>query len=342
MLIIFTGAGSADFRRFIDKFYDSSHGSKKHQGADSRLSSGGPGHKFLGKVWEWVTKHSDIRITHNNQHCLYSLSDFEAAELQDATPTRVVSATGQHDHASSVTPTIAPASSLLGLRDALRQRLSSEGHDLKTSTMIRKASSFLATGVQHEAGRASIISQGIAVSRLPRKMPVSSDVEGSIFDEPSSTTAGPRLHASQNRVWQALTGHSIDLKKVPNMEFILLSIIAAHGPEGVTQPELVRISNQDKRSVPHRTAELARKGYIAKSSVQAKGARTSLCVHTKFVSPNHFLTSSAVDDVFQKGTFVTSGFVQLLYNKLKDAGIVPTREIRTRLVSGLHDSNGYR
>jgi hypothetical protein len=171
------------------------------------------------------------------------------------------------------------------------------------------------------------------VSRLPRTLPISSDVDGIIFDKPLSAAAMPRLHASQNRVWQALTGHSIDLKKVPNMEFILLSIIAAHGPEGVTQPELARISGQDKRSVPHRTGELARKGYIIKSTVQANGSRTSLCVHIKFLSHNHFLTSSKVEDVFQKGTFVVSGFVQLLYDKLKNAGIVPTREVRTRLVS---------
>jgi hypothetical protein len=121
------------------------------------------------------------------------------------------------------------------------------------------------------------------------------------------------------------------------MEFTLLSIIAAHGVNGITQPELTRLSNQDKRSVPHRTNELARKGYIVKQSVQAGKTRTSLCVHTKFVSQNHFLSSGAVEDVFQEGTFVLAGFVQLLYNKLKDAGVVPTREIRKRLVSGRSD-----
>jgi hypothetical protein len=312
----------------VNKFYDP-HYDPKSKGEDSHSTFRGFGRDFLEKVWEWVTKHSDIRITHNNQQCAYSLSDFEAAESQNATTAIVAPTTQQRDHASPAHSKTAPASALLSLRDALRQRLSSEEHDWKTSDPTRQAS----PDIQAEAGRLFSVSPGIAVRRLPRSMPVTSDVDCNIFDEPSSDAAVPRLHASQNRVWQALTGHSIDLKKVPNMEFILLSIIAAHGPEGVTQPELRRISKQDKRSVPHRTSELARKGYIVKGGVQAIGSRTSLCVHTKFVSHDHFLTSSAVEDVFQKGTFVASGFVRLLYDKLKDAGIVPTREIRTRLVS---------
>lgn len=169
--------------------------------------------------------------------------------------------------------------------------------------------------------------------RPARKLPIDTEVLGNVFDELPSTTTAPRLYASQNRVWQALTGHSIDLKRVPSMEFVLLSIIAAHGSNGITQPELTRLSNQDKRSVPHRTDELARKGYIIKESVQSGRIRTSLCIHTKFMSQTHFVSSGAMEDVFQEGTFVLSGFVQLLYNKLKDAGVVPTREIRTRLVS---------
>jgi hypothetical protein len=173
----------------------------------------------------------------------------------------------------------------------------------------------------------------LTAPRQPRQAPHEGDIVGAVFDDPTSTTQAPRLYASQNRIWQALTGHSIDLKKVPTMEFALLSIIAANGANGITQPDLVHFSGQDKRSVPHRTDELARKGYIVKNPVQAGKARTSLCVHTKFLTDNHFTSSGIVQDVFQEGTFVASGFMQLLYNKLKDAGVVPTREIRKRLVS---------
>jgi transcription factor C subunit 3 len=155
-----------------------------------------------------------------------------------------------------------------------------------------------------------------------------------VFDEPSSSISAPRLYASQSRVWQALTGHGIDLKKVPSMEFVLLSLIAARGAAGITQPELITISGQDKRSVPHRTDELARKNYITKISVQSNKMRTSLCIHTKFVSQNTFIESSAVEDVYQEdGTFVVRNFAQLLYNKVGEGGVVPTRSIREKLVS---------
>lgn len=155
-----------------------------------------------------------------------------------------------------------------------------------------------------------------------------------VFDEPNSSTTAPRLYTSQGRVWQALTGHGIDLKKVPSMEFVLLSLIAARGATGITQPELIALSGQDKRSVPHRTDELARKNYISKYPVQSNKMRTSLCIHTKFVSQNAFIESSAVEDVYQEdGTFVVRSFPHLLYNKVGEGGIVPTRSIREKLVS---------
>jgi hypothetical protein len=205
----------------------------------------------------------------------------------------------------------------------LRKRLSSENVKTKFTSQNFKDSVNERSASQHS----------LAASRPPRQAPHDGDVVGAVFDDPTSTTQAPRLYASQNRIWQALTGHSIDLKKVPTMEFALLSIIAANGANGITQPDLVHFSGQDKRSVPHRTDELARKGYIVKNPVQAGKARTSLCVHTKFLTDNHFTSSGIVQDVFQEGTFVASGFMQLLYNKLKDAGVVPSREIRTRLVS---------
>lgn len=117
------------------------------------------------------------------------------------------------------------------------------------------------------------------------------------------------------------------------MEFVLLSLIAARGAEGITQPDLTALSGQDKRSVPHRTDELARKGYIAKNPVHAGKTRTSLCVHKKFVTNDHFTQSNTVQDVFQPQRFVLPGFAKLLWDKLKDAGVVPTRDIRKRLVS---------
>jgi hypothetical protein len=275
-------------------------------------------------LWKWVTTHSDIRIIHNGQVYHYSLTEFETAEQPEATrPLLAPPNTSSSDSASLAVQIVQPAESLLALRTTLRQRLSAEGQS------ARAASQAPGNDVEERA----VETRNVTTLRQPRKLPDGGEINRAVFDDPTSTTQAPRLYASQNRIWQALTGHSIDLKKVPTMEFALLSIIAANGANGITQPDLTQFSGQDKRSVPHRTDELARKGYIVKNPVQAGKARTSLCVHTKFVSETHFTSSGAVQDVFQEGTFVASGFMQLLYNRLKDAGVVPTREIRKRLVS---------
>ena len=215
-----------------------------------------------------------------------------------------------------------PSKTLSGLREALRQRIhGEEGGPRIPSSLPNQVIASLSAG------------------RSPRSEVEAPQTTTAIFDEPNSSVTAPRLYTSQNRVWQALTGHGIDLKKVPSMEFVLLSLIAARGAAGITQPELIAISGQDKRSVPHRTDELARKNYISKYPVQSNKMRTSLCIHTKFVSQNAFIESSAVEDVYQDdGTFVVRSFAQLLYNKVGEGGIVPTRTIRQKLVSVLRKS----
>ena len=247
---------------------------------------------------------------------------------------------------SNITATVpvkpGPAKSLLALRDAVRQRLSKEGYGpnatVQTAASNQDASTTNNT-VDRERSSAALPHN---VRRVPRVLPNTTNDVGTDFDDPPADITAPRLFASQNRIWQALTGHGVDLKKVPAMEFILLSIIASHGAAGVTQPDLTVMSKQDKRSVPHRTDELCRKGYIEKRPVQSGKLRTSLCVHKKFVSDDHFLTSGKVEDVFQYKKFVLSGFVHLLYNTLKDAGVVPTRDIRKRLVSRVPKHTQYR
>lgn len=167
-----------------------------------------------------------------------------------------------------------------------------------------------------------------------RKVPKGIRLTEPLFDDPSASTTAPRLYASQNRTWHAIAGHSIDLKRLPSMEFALLSIIAAQGSSGIAQPDLVRVSGQDKRSVPHRTDELAKKGYIEKQPVQARKIRTSLCVHKRFVQEGHFLKGpGVVEDVFRDKSFIMSGFADLLYNLLKNVDIIAMRDLRRKLVS---------
>jgi hypothetical protein len=280
-----------------------------------------------------VTTHPDIRILHGRQVSHYSLTEFENAENSEAGRPEIASAS--IDTISAPPPAqLKPSDSLLALRSTLRQRLSAEGHIAKYGNGHPPSTALpVSSGTGNGADEGVMAVRKVATPRQPRKSLDCNGPDVAEFDEPTSTSSAPRLYASQNRIWQALTGHSLDLKKVPTMEFSLLSLIAASGAAGITQPDLCQHSGQDKRSVPHRTDELARKGYIVKHPVQAGKVRTSLCVHTKFISPTQFTRSGALEDVFQENTFVASGFMQLLYDRFKDAGVVPTRDIRTRLVS---------
>ncbi|EUC46228.1 hypothetical protein COCMIDRAFT_93312 [Bipolaris oryzae ATCC 44560] len=313
------GASSADFRRFIQNFYsqrqDDAHSKSDDQSGTSPTTIS-LGRKFYERTWQWLTNHPDIRIVYKAEVQNYTLSEFEAAELHETGTTGDAhAAESDHGSSASVIKKVHPSKTVSGLREALRQRIhGEEGGPRIPSSLPNQAI------VSLSAGRPS------------RSVVEAPQITTAIFDEPNSSMTAPRLYTSQNRVWQALTGHGIDLKKVPSMEFVLLSLIAARGAAGITQPELIAISGQDKRSVPHRTDELARKNYISKYPVQSNKMRTSLCIHTKFVSQNAFIESSAVEDVYQDdGTFVVRSFAQLLYNKVGEGGIVPTRTIRQKL-----------
>lgn len=294
---------------------------------------------FYEKVWQWVIGHADVRITHRGATCRYTLAEFEAAEKgqSNAAAANPRSAAQPTKSKDTVIPTPGLTRSLLALQDSIRQRLAKEEYIPQNNTAVQHSitqSTSKLQGAAVELQRSNILPPHVV--RAPRILPGRPDNGDTVFDDAPTNITDPRLFASQGRIWQALTGHGIDLKKVPMMEFVLLSLIASHGEAGVTQPDLTVMSGQDKRSVPHRTDELCRKGYIEKRPVQSGKLRTSLCVHKKFVSEDHFLTSGRVEDVFQHKTFVVSGFVHLLYNTLKDAGVVPTRDIRTRLVSTPH------
>ncbi|MCJ1478890.1 hypothetical protein MMC13_007574 [Lambiella insularis] len=115
----------------------------------------------------------------------------------------------------------------------------------------------------------------------------------------SSAMAKRRLHVftSENRMWYAAAGHGPDKEKIAYLEFVCLSIIASHRHRGILQPDLVRATGQDRRSVPLRTQVLCDRGYIVKRQVLAAGSRTSLCILKRFadqatVEDSHRASSS--------------------------------------------------
>ncbi|KAI0525429.1 hypothetical protein F5B22DRAFT_642446 [Xylaria bambusicola] len=92
-------------------------------------------------------------------------------------------------------------------------------------------------------------------------------------DEASSVR--PRLHVSEERQWRTIAGHGPDLKRVPLFEWRALVDIASVKEKGILQGDLVRLTGQDKRSLPTRTDALARKGYIIKQPVVLRGGKSS-------------------------------------------------------------------
>ncbi|KAH8664270.1 hypothetical protein BX600DRAFT_512324 [Xylariales sp. PMI_506] len=91
-----------------------------------------------------------------------------------------------------------------------------------------------------------------------------------------------RLHLSEERLWKTIAGHGPDLKRIPQFEWRALVAIASVQEEGILQGDLVRLTGQDKRSLPTRTDALARKGYIIKQPYMLRGCRTSKLWLTQF------------------------------------------------------------
>lgn len=107
--------------------------------------------------------------------------------------------------------------------------------------------------------------------------------------ETSKSKPGIRLYTSDSRMWYAITGHGTDSSRVKNLDFVCLSIIAASGTKGILQHDLIRISGQDKRSLPGRTDRLRDDGYIDKRRVTVqlqdpvpRLLHTSVCTLKRF------------------------------------------------------------
>ena len=105
----------------------------------------------------------------------------------------------------------------------------------------------------------------------------------------TTSQPGIRLYTSQNRMWYAITGHGPDESRVKSLDFICLSVIAASGPKGILQHNLISITGQDKRSLPSRTDRLRDDGYIVKERETTwfgeprRRLHTSRCTLTRYV-----------------------------------------------------------
>ncbi|KAL8732119.1 MAG: hypothetical protein Q9181_004064 [Wetmoreana brouardii] len=155
-----------------------------------------------------------------------------------------------------------------------------------------------------------------------------------------------RMYATTGRRWQAIAGHAPDPIKIPGLDFACLSIIAAHRERGILQPDLVRISGQDKRSVPERTRRLQEGGYISKIPVLVNKAHTSKLTLKRYVPSavrnNSAELASDADQTLQGlknsvGNIIDFQALQhKIFDILREVKLITLNELKDRMgVTGL-------
>lgn len=232
---------------------------------------------FQEQIWTWLVAHRECRVGLRGEGNKLTLSEAESwnlassqqhcskskrlnAEQNNSCEERNVEVHGENERiislgAENVSEAIGPRN------EADKPKLPSRAESGSTFQSLR--------------GRKETPSE-------KRKTQPETDSKRATFDQPSKQENELRVYASEDRMWHAVAGHGVDHSKLPRLNFICLSIIAAAGPEGILQPDLVRISEQDKRSVPRRTQHLADDGYIIKRPILTSGSRTSLCILKRY------------------------------------------------------------
>jgi hypothetical protein len=100
----------------------------------------------------------------------------------------------------------------------------------------------------------------------------------------------PKILVSEEKIWESISGHGVDHKRIPKLEWRALVGIASTKSHGIMQGDLRRLIDQDKRSLPRRTDALAQKGYIVKRTTAIRGSKTSKMWLKRFAP--EFLESS--------------------------------------------------
>ena len=122
-----------------------------------------------------------------------------------------------------------------------------------------------------------------SIASVPSEPQVTQQTKGK--KPKKALTTRPRIYPAEDLVWQTLTRHGVDYKRVPTLEWACLQGVASARAEGILQSDLRRLVDQDKRSLPKRTDSLARKGYIAKRTVVVQKMKTSRLWLIDFAPP---------------------------------------------------------
>jgi hypothetical protein len=146
-----------------------------------------------------------------------------------------------------------------------------------------------------------------------------------------------QIFTTIDRIWQAVAGHPVDAKRIPPMEFHALCAIATAGESGISQPDLINITGQDKRSLPRRTDMLARNGYIEKTTMFVKHHKTSLLRHKRYCKGgidirNAWSSAKFLENrVFHNKQLSFNNLINWLCEQLKDDNIMTINDLHLAL-----------
>jgi B-block binding subunit of TFIIIC len=146
-----------------------------------------------------------------------------------------------------------------------------------------------------------------------------------------------RIFTTIDRIWQAVAGHPVDAKRIPPMEFHALCAIATAGEAGIAQPDLTRMTGQDKRSLPRRTEVLAKNGYIEKTPMFVKHHKTSLLRHKRYCKGgidirNAWSSARFLENrIFDNKSLSFNNFINWLCEQLKNDNVLTIDDMHMTL-----------
>ena len=315
-----SGALPCDFINYVKSYYADTSTSYKNVTAKPDApaptrTSPNIDRPFLEHVWKWLIKHPEIQIGDHVGHKQLTLSEVEARNaaiaqgktLDSATADPKIgenSATPQGTEAVAGTqdggPTQVPVAA--DVVTSPRRKGTKESVQANKASGKLKVQEHLATSQENQVGPANKSKTKAARAEKPAQGKKLAQGEKLVQAEKPGTRATPnavtkkctsqpgiRLYTSQNRMWYAITGHGPDESRVKSLDFICLSVIAASGPKGILQHNLISITGQDKRSLPSRTDRLRDDGYIVKERETTwfgeprRRLHTSRCTLTRYV-----------------------------------------------------------
>lgn len=277
---------------------------------------------FRENVWKWLTRHPDVYVGRNREGNQLTLEEAETSSAP-----RGIEQGAHH-----------------ALSDSQQKRSRNTGFD-KFAPSVQAEQTFTTDAKGKEAVAGTLRNGDQTNPTTARTQAPLDDADSATSQSKVSKTL--RVHVSEERIWYAVAGHTPDSNRVQRMDFILLSIIAANRGKGILQPELTRISGQDKRSTPVRTQRLHDNGYIEKKKVQTRGQVTSLCTLRKFVASTSQTTpdpTGVTDEVIRRDTSATiagpqeelidiKAMLRRIFDILNELNIITHIDLKRKLVS---------